>query len=252
MVMRLFARDTLYSPGQKIGNYTVEQVSGEGRYGICYLVSDERQHYILKQLKRFVLKRSKAKAGYEQEVLSSLEHKSIPRFIRRIENEDLCGYLLEYKEGKTFEDLIHSEDRIFSACEIRNIGMQLVGILKYLHQSGIVHRDIRIPNTLYNNHKVYLVDFGLARPVDERKYRPDVDFAYLGDFLLHLYYTSHEMKGKKTPWYEELSLRKEEMLFLKKLLGIDRRYRDIYEVEFDLLTIIGNGDDDDEKAKVSC
>jgi hypothetical protein len=94
MVMRILARDTVYSPGQKIGDYTVEQVSGEGRYGICYLVSDERQYYILKQLKRVMLKRSKTKAGYEQEILSSLEHKGIPRFIRRIENEDLCGYLL--------------------------------------------------------------------------------------------------------------------------------------------------------------
>ena len=145
--MSLFTRDTKYSPGRRIGDYTVELVSGEGRYGICYVVRDEQQRYILKQLKRGMLKASKAKAGFEQEILSSLEHKSIPRFIGKIENEDLCGYLLEYKEGKTFEDLIHSEDRVFSESEIRDIGMQLISILKYLHQSGIVHRDIRIPNT---------------------------------------------------------------------------------------------------------
>jgi hypothetical protein len=67
MVMKLFVRDAVYSPGQKIGDYTVKKVSGEGRYGICYLVSDERQHYILKQLKRVMFKKSKTKAGFEQE-----------------------------------------------------------------------------------------------------------------------------------------------------------------------------------------
>jgi serine/threonine-protein kinase len=238
MVMKLFARDTVYSPGQKIGEYTVEKVSGEGRYGICYLVSDERQHYILKQLKRFMLKRSKAKAGFEVEILSFLNHQNLPQFIRKVEEEGFCGYLLEYKEGDTFEDLIYSQNRVFPAPEIHDTGMQLISILKYLHKSGIVHRDIRSPNTLYSNGRVYLVDFGLARWVDERKYRPDIDFAYLGDFLLHLYYTSYTVNGKKKkPWHEELNLRKGEMLFLKRLLGIDKKYRDIEEIEQDFCLI---------------
>jgi serine/threonine protein kinase len=241
MVMKLFVRDTRYSPGQKIGDYTVKKVSGEGRYGICYLVSDERQHYILKQLKRFMLKKSKTKVGFEQEILSSLNHKNVPRFIRKVEDEGLYGYLLEYKEGETFEDLIYLEDRVFPDTEIHDVGMQLISILKYLHHSGIVHRDIRVPNTLYSGRQVYLVDFGLARWVDEVKYRPDIDFSYLGDFLLHLYYSSYVTNGKKMkPWHEELNLRKEEMLFLKRLLGIEKKYRNIDEVEHDFLTIIGN------------
>jgi serine/threonine protein kinase len=115
MVMNFFIRDTVYSPGQKIGEYTVEKVSGEGRYGICYLVGDERQHYILKQLKRSMLKRSKAKAGFEVEILSSLHHQNVPQFIRKVEAEGFCGYLLEYKEGETFEDLIYSQNRVFPA-----------------------------------------------------------------------------------------------------------------------------------------
>lgn len=239
--MKLFGRDTVYSPGQKIGAYTVKKITGEGRYGICYLVNDERQQYIIKQLKRYMLKKSKTKVGFEQEILSSLDHEEVPRFIRKLEDNGLYGYLLEYKEGTTFEDLIYSENRVFPKIEIQEIGIQLISILKCLHQSGIVHRDIRVPNALYNNRKVYLVDFGLARWVDEFKYRPDVDFAYLGDFLLHLYYTSYENDGKKKkPWHQELNLREDEMLFLKRLMGIEKKYRHIDEVEHDFLTIIGN------------
>jgi serine/threonine protein kinase len=238
--MIFFDRETVYTPGQRIGDYTVEKISGEGRYGICYLVSDDRRYYILKQLKRLMLKKSKTKAGFEQEILSSLNHENVPRFIRKVENESFCGYLLEYKEGETFEDLIYSKDRVFSKSEIHDVGAQLIRILKYLHQSGIVHRDIRVPNTLYSDQKVYLVDFGLARWVDEVRYRPEIDFAYLGDFLLHLYYTSYETKGKKKPWHEELNLRKEEILFLKRLLGIEDKYRDIDEVECDFLALSEN------------
>lgn len=241
MVMRFFSRDTVYSPGQKLGEYTVQRVTGEGRYGICYLVSDERQHYTLKQLKRSMLKKSKDKAGFEPEILSSLNHHNLPRFIRKIDDEGLYGYLLEYKEGKTFEDLIYLENRVFHVPEIHYVGMQILGILKYLHQSGIVHRDVRVPNILYSDRKVYLVDFGLARWIDEDKYRPDIDFAYFGDFLLHLYYTSYETNGeKKKPWHEELNLRKDERLFLKRLLGLEEKYRHIDEVEEDFMAMTKN------------
>jgi serine/threonine protein kinase len=241
VVVRLFLRDTVYSPGQKIGDYIVKKVSGEGRYGICYLVGDDRQQYILKQLKRDMLKKSKAKAGFEQEILSSLNHKSIPRFIGKIEDKGLYGYLLEYKEGETFEDLIYSENRVFLNPEIHHVGGQLISIIKYLHESGIVHRDIRVPNTLYRDRTVYLVDFGLARRVDNLRYTPDVDYAYLGDFLLHLYYTSFETNSKKKkPWYEELNLRKEERFFLKRLFGMEKKYRDMCEVEHDFYAITGN------------
>ncbi len=237
--MRLFTRDTVYSPGRKIGDYTVKKMTGEGRYGICYLVSDEKQLYIFKQLKKSMLKKSKLKVMFEQEILSSLNHRSVPRFVRKIEDRDLCGYLLEYKDGKSFEDLIYSEGRIFPVHEIHDIGMQLISILKYLHQQGVVHRDIRVPNVLYSDQQISLLDFGLARWIDNSRYLPDVDFAYLGDFLLHLHYTSYETRVKKNkPWHEELNLSRGEMMFLKRLLGIERKYNDINEVEHDYLAII--------------
>ena len=241
MVMSFFVRDVLYSPGQKIGEYRVKKVSGEGRYGICYLVSDERQQYILKQLKRFMRRQSAIKAGFEVEILSAISHEYVPRFIRKIEEEGVCGYLLEHKEGETFEDLIYFKNRVFPRSAIHDVGMQLISIIKYLHKSGVVHRDIRTPNALYSDGRVSLVDFGLARWVDERTYRPDIDFSYLGDFLLHLHYTSYTAKSKKKkPWHEELDLRKEEMLFLKRLLGIEKKYRSIDEVEQEYLAIIAN------------
>ncbi|MCO5385247.1 protein kinase family protein [Desulfosporosinus sp.] len=232
MVLSLFRRDKQYWQSEQIADYTIEKTIGEGRFGICYLVSDGQKSYILKQLKRGMLKKAGVKSRFEEEILRSLQHESVPRFIKKIEREDFNGYVLEFKEGRTFEDIIYLDKHVFEREEIYRVGRQVVEILKYLHSKSIVHRDIRVPNTLYDCQKVNLVDFGLARWINNEKYRADMDFAFLGDFLLHLYYSSFEFKGgKKRPWYDELQLHQKERLFLKRLMGVDQRYTSILEVE---------------------
>ena len=230
--MSLFKRDRIFKSSEHINKYSIQETIGEGRFGICYRVSCDKKSYILKQLKRGMLNKAGAKDKYEEEILMSLQHDSIPQFIEKIMREDFYGYVLEFKEGRTFEDLIDLDNRVFEREEIYRVASQLVGILKYLHSKGIVHRDIRTPNTLYDGQKVNLVDFGLARWIDHKKYKADMDFAFLGDFLLHLYYTSFELtSGKTLPWYDELSLYQHELHFLKKLMGVEQRYQNILEVE---------------------
>lgn len=234
MVVKFFLRNKVYSPREHIGEYTVLKMIGEGRYGICYLASRGNGRYIIKHLKKKAVRKSKVLADFEQEILGSLEHERIPRLLERISTTGFNGYVLEYKEGKTFEELIYIEKRIFQREEILTIGHQLIQILKYLHSRGVVHRDIRVPNTIYHEEKVYVVDFGLSRWLDDHNYAADIDFSFLGDFLLHLYYTS--FKGdtsKPRPWFEELKLTCLEMMLFKKLLGIEDRYRTVDEVESD-------------------
>ena len=234
MVLSLFRRDKQYKPSEHILEYTIEKTIGEGRFGICYQVSHGQKLYILKQLKRGMLKKAGAKARYEEEILKSLQNESIPRFIKKIEREDFYGYVLEFKEGRTFEDLIYFEKHVFEREEIFRVGSQLVEILKYMHSKSIVHRDIRVPNTLYDGQKVNLVDFGLARWINNKKYKADMDFAFLGDFLLHLYYSSFEYQGcKERSWYDELQLHQKELLLLKRLMGVEQRYKSILEVEYE-------------------
>ncbi len=223
-------------PNEQIDKYTIIKIIGEGRYGICYLASNNNKNYILKQLKKEMLKKIGKKVYFEGEILSSINHNYIPQFIEKIEKDKFSGYVLEFKEGKTFEEIIFKDNYIFKRKEIYKICFQLISILKYLHSMGIVHRDIRVPNTLYNNGKVYLLDFGLARWINDERYTIDEDFSYLGDFLLHLYYTSFEIANKKSkPWYDELNLYKEELMFLKRLMGIEKKYKSLDELQLDFL-----------------
>ncbi|MCX7745873.1 MAG: protein kinase family protein [Clostridia bacterium] len=230
----MFKRDKIFSPDQKIDEYVITRLLGEGRYGICYLVSNGDKQFIFKQLKREMLKKTKAKAAYEWDILSRIQHERIPKFVKKVENDKFYGYVLEFIEGRTFEEIIFEKNYVFGKKEILSVLRQLIDIIKYLHSVGVVHRDIRVPNAIYHEGKVFLVDFGLARWMNHERYRQDVDFSYLGDFLIHLYYTSYETKGEKEkPWYEELNLTRHEMTFLKRLMGIEARYEKIKEVEDD-------------------
>lgn len=226
--------DIKHSREQYVEKLRILKILGEGKFGTCYLVTDEKNLFALKLLKKKKYQKNPHKAKYEEDILKKLRHEAIPRFIRKIDDESLIGFVLEYKQGVTLENMIFSQGHVFTRNEIYNIGKQLIDILKYLHGEGVVHRDIRLPNVLFNDNIIYLVDFGLAKWMDNKDFKTDRDFLCLGNFLLHLYYTSVKDKPKKNkPWYKELRLSSKELVFLKKLMGKEKIYKDIYEVETD-------------------
>jgi serine/threonine-protein kinase len=230
----LLDTDIKHSKEQYFEKLRVIKILGEGKFGTCYLVTDEKNLFALKLLKKKKYQKNPNKAKFEEDILKTLRHEAIPRFIRKIDDESLIGFVLEYKQGITLETMIFSQGHVFTRNEIYNIGKQLIDILKYMHGEGVVHRDIRLPNILFNDNRIYLVDFGLARLIDNKNFKTDRDFSCFGNILLHLYYTSFKDKPKKSrPWYEELSLSSKELLFLKKLMGNEKRYTNISEVEMD-------------------
>ena len=231
-------RRKIYPPGCLIGEYKVIKLIGEGRFGVCYLVDLDGKQYVLKEIKPKAIKKSGNKIRCEQEILSSIDHPSIPKIVDTIKNDNIYAYILEYKSGKTIEDMLFGDNHIFTATEIYKVGIKIIDIIKYLHERNIVHRDIRVPNVIIDEEDIYLIDFGLARLVNKERYTPSVDFAYLGHLLLHLYYSSFKKTNKKSePWYSELELSLGEVNFLKKLLGLDHIYKSIYDVEKDFLKL---------------
>lgn len=232
MVLSLFRSDKIYQPYQMIDEYSVIEKIAEGRYGICYKVSCNGQQYLIKQLKKGILKKSGSKVSFEEKILCKLQHPCIPRFIKKIDYPDFFGYVLEYLQGKTLDEIIYSDNYRFKESEIYQITAQLLEIISFLHSQDIVHRDIRMPNILYDGIQVSLIDFGLSRFINNQKYKADIDFAFLGDCLLHLYYSDFDIKRKKNyPWYKELPLSPMKERFLKKLLGIEERFVSIIDVQ---------------------
>jgi serine/threonine protein kinase len=139
---------------------------------------------------------------------------------------------MEYIDGTVFEDII-LDGRRFTKKEIYDIGSRLVEMVEILQSHNVVHRDIRLPNVIRKeNNELALIDFGLARTIDNNRYVKEQDYWYIGDFLLHLYYSSYEAEDKEErPWFEELDLTADEVLFLKKLMGIEDSYKNIDEIK---------------------
>ncbi|MGL6106800.1 protein kinase family protein [Romboutsia sp.] len=233
----IFQKDKRYGIGDKVSNYKIEKIIGQGRFGIVYLAINElNEKVVIKQLKKNMLKKSKDKLKYEKEILTKLNDKRFPKFIVQFKDKDKIGYILEYKEGKTFDEIIYKDKVIFQKNEIYNVASELVNIIKTLYENNIIHKDIRVSNVIQQENKeVVLIDFGLARYINDFKYKKEEDFWYLADFLIHLHYTSYNQKSiTDKPWYEELSLIKDEEKFLKKLMGLDGEHSNIYEVENEL------------------
>lgn len=225
--------DRYYKTGEKVKGYSILKMIGKGRYGIAYLaVNDKHEKCVIKQLKKNMLQDTRKKLFYEEEILKALDNPKFPKFISKFNDEDREGYILEYIEGKVFEDLLAVDKYEFSKDEIYKVGLQLLELVEILHNKGIVHRDIRLPNVILKENKdIALIDFGLARIIDNKRYVKDVDYWFIGDFLIHLYYSSYKATDSEDkPWYEELDLNSEEEIFLKKLMNIEENYKSIEEI----------------------
>lgn len=239
--------DKYYHPGVCINKYTIIKIIGEGRYGIVYLAENViKEKVIMKQLKKEMLEKTREKLFYEVEILKKLDNYRFPKMIETFHFDDTEIYILEYIEGISFEKLLRKYNHKFTKTEIYNIAFKILDIIELLQQTNIVHRDIRTPNLiLREDREIVLIDFGLARYIDYKKHKQDIDYWYMGDFLIHLFYTSFfqdDINLEERPWYDELSISEEEKVFLKKLMGIEKSYNSIDEIKYDLskLKIINN------------
>ncbi len=227
--------------GRKYGDYVIEKDVGEGRYGICFLAhSNCGARVIIKRFKPASIKGNKERIAMEAVALSQISHIAVPKLLGVVHEKDFYGFVLEKKPGDTVESLLFKQKHRFTHSEIFKIISQLIDIISYLHNKGIIHGDIRLPNVLIDNGVVYLIDFGLSRRGDFVRCTYGIDFSYLGDFFLYLLYSSHKpKKGKRLAWYNELDLSPEQKMFLKKLLRLEEPYICIEEVKNDFIQSFG-------------
>ena len=216
--------DKHHIPGENIMDYTIIKIIGEGRYGIAYLCE-----------------KNKEKLFYEEEIMKLFDDKRFPKFIEKFDYDDTKYYVIEFVEGKDFYEILYFDEYEFDRDEIYDIAEKILNIIITLQEKNIVHRDIRISNVIMNEKKdLVLIDFGLARYIDDKRYKKEVDYWYMADFLLHLYYSSYNDEGMELedkPWYNELDLNNKELIFLKRLMGIEEPYKNTDEIMRDLIKI---------------
>jgi serine/threonine-protein kinase len=160
--------------------YRILRVLGQGGFGRTYLAEDTNRFDELCVIKEFDPQTQggkhaeKAKELFAREagVLYRLQHPQIPQFREllrvKTQNQELLFLVQDYVNGKTYQELL--EDRrqkrsTFTEFEAQQLLEQLLPVLAYLHQSGIVHRDISPDNIILRNsdQKPVLIDFGVVK-----------------------------------------------------------------------------------------
>jgi serine/threonine protein kinase len=155
----------LHKEGDVIhGRYQVKSVLGKGGFGATYLVEDIRLNG-----KRRALKEVPALMfdEYETNLLSRLNHPSIPDIIDRMEAGGMIYLVLEFGGLRTLggERKQYPGQRIPQQTLLPWI-RQLCEVLIYLHsqETPIVHRDLKPDNVLLDeNGRIMLIDFGIAK-----------------------------------------------------------------------------------------
>ena len=166
-----------FEPGQKIGAYRIIRLLGEGGMGAVYEVEHEQLgvHYALKS---FTLESGhvdvlKNKFLTEGKILARLHDPHLVRvFDLNFDETTGTPYfvmdLVLSGDGtpRTLSDVKTAE--LDEECVLGWFA-ELAAAIDYIHEQGIVHRDIKLGNVLLSSDgHVVLSDFGISRLFSER------------------------------------------------------------------------------------
>ncbi len=153
---------------EKIGKYRIIRGIGRGGMGAVYEAVREAENFTqrvaLKVIKRgmdtdAILSRFR----HEQQILSSLEHSNIARFLDGGMTEDnLPFYAMEFVEGEFIGD--YCENRNLSIKGRLEIFRKVCDAVQFAHQNLVIHRDLKPKNILVTESGTpKLLDFGIGK-----------------------------------------------------------------------------------------
>lgn len=156
---------------KRLGKYILGQTIGEGEFGKVKLAwaeseNGERRQFAIKLLRqdrlRGVDQAQRDKVNHEINALQACHHPHVIRLEDLLQNVHYIGIVLDFASGGDMFAHIYKNGRL----EERNaqrLFAQLVSGVHYLHQKGIVHRDLKLENLLLDgNNKILISDFGFA------------------------------------------------------------------------------------------
>ncbi|BAU66848.1 serine/threonine protein kinase [Stanieria sp. NIES-3757] len=163
--------------GTKIVNrYLIQAILGKGGLGRTYLAFDSYRFNEPCVLKEFApmmistaqIEKSRNLFEREAQILYNLKHQQIPQFYAAFTAENRLFLVQQYVQGKSYYQLLQQRLRqgeTFSEPEILTWLLNLLPVLKYIHDRGIIHRDISPDNImqLYDEKLPILIDFGVGK-----------------------------------------------------------------------------------------
>ncbi len=217
-------RDAL-PQGAEILWYRIQEVLGQGTFGITYLAEDLNDGRIV-AIKEY-LPPQVARRGEEQglqplsdvlfddyaaglgrfiaeaENLYRFDHPHIVRVVDLFEANNTAYLVMDYEEGENLQSIL-SRRATLSEDEILRLLFPLLDALEALHDQQFAHRDVKPSNIfLRQNGSPVLLDFGSARQIAPAEAHPLTNLVSPGFAPIEQYSSSPEKQG---PWTDIYAL----------------------------------------------
>ncbi|MDP3196791.1 serine/threonine-protein kinase [Tabrizicola sp.] len=172
-------------PGTQLlgGHYTIIGFLNSGGFGITYLAKDSLDRTVVikecfpntlcRRSTSFVRARSRKHQsdfrGFvdsflaEAKSLARLVHPNIVGVHQVFEDNDTAYMAIDYIDGRDLHDILNSTDRAFTPDQVIAMLKKMLSAVEFIHQVGILHRDISPDNILVDKAgNPILIDFGAA------------------------------------------------------------------------------------------
>jgi serine/threonine protein kinase len=154
-------------PRLTIGPYAVVgRPLGRGGMATVYQVEDtEGRPFAVKEFMPSLAADRELVRRFRQEfqILSQLSHPNLVRVLELFEANGTLNIRMEYLEAVSLKAVLKAVRPLPPVLALA-IGARVAGALAYVHEKGILHRDVKPANILITNAgRVKLTDFGVAR-----------------------------------------------------------------------------------------
>ena len=148
--------------------YMVGETLGEGSYAVVKAAYSKK---LRRQTAIKIVTKKKAPVDYlrkflprEIQVMKHMDHPNIVGLHEAVETSLRIYLILDFAQGGDLLDYIKNNRGPLGETESRRFFQQLVEGIEYIHERGVVHRDLKCENILLSNDKrVMISDFGFAR-----------------------------------------------------------------------------------------
>jgi len=155
--------------------YQAIKLIGQGGFGRTFLTRDgdkpSKPYCVIKQFFPSAqgtdnIKKASELFAQEAERLEELgKHPQIPELFAYFVTDDGQQYLVqEYIAGENLQEELKNHG-VYKEEEVKQILIDVLNILKFVHENQVIHRDIKPENLIRRNsdQKLVLVDFGAAK-----------------------------------------------------------------------------------------
>lgn len=157
--------------GSYINNYYITKYINQGSFGVVFEAKDKYGDFFALKIPIQTETKNGQKCLLDEvkvykclnENIDNSEKYGIAK-MKVIKNKDKKIIVMDLL-GKSLESLLR-EYKEFRLKSIILLSIQLIDTMKYIHDCGYIHRDIKADNFVIGNinpHKIYCIDFGLAK-----------------------------------------------------------------------------------------